>query len=757
MAGRTAIGNGHHASASRDNSKLLSPPRVSNGKEKRNPSITPRKFRRFFTPRSRVSSHVSPARKALQDLAGPALNQRYQTPAPSSPLKPLSGEQFEDDYPDRHDDRSAKRRKVQHHTPESSPCRPALLSGLDTPKSSPCNGPMRKRVLLSPIRSLNSSQELLESEEDGSDDDLITGPQPVKRITPLTGRGLAGQLMQRQSGSMPRAGRSYMSYPAADWRIDTADFCSRPDQVHSCISHEGPGRCIPFCAATCHTNSLMAVGDEEGRIRLLDSSGDASHPFSDIHLTFPAHPNAIIDVAFSNDDYLLATASGDQTGRVIDMMTQTPIAVLQHHTASLKQVRFQPGKANSSVLATSSRDGSVQIWDLRCFGGPVQDIPPPQGRESTLGFRRPQPKHGCAVNSLYNAHARTQRQTQQAFTVGPGDTPSRGELPGRIGDVSVTALQFLPPGREFLLLTACESDTSIKLWDVRSIHTSRQKTPSPLSVTAPPASHSNWRPFGISSLALNTDGSRLYAVCKDNTVYAYSTAHLMLGHAPELSTRNGEPARRRYGAVTQQGLGPLYGFRHPLFHAASFYVKCAVRPAREGRSELLAVGSSDSRAILFPTDERHFADDLHAASMGALSLENSTIATTTNPCPTMDHLSGTRRPLFGRNNSSLATLASFSASNSNINSDIPIVRNAGTPLVRGHDREVGAVAWTAEGKLVTVGDDFSIRCWGEDRERAADLRTGGETGGRRWGCGWADVGDDWDASDDDEDGKDDEC
>ena len=79
---------------------------------------------------------------------------------------------------------------------------------------------------------------------------------------------------------------------------------------------------------------------------------------------------------------------------------------------------------------------------------------------------------------------------------------------------------------------------------------------------------------------------------------------------------------------------------------------------------------------------------------------------------------------------------------------IPIVRT-GTPLVRGHDREVGAVTWTYDGKLVTVGDDFSIRCWSEDRAKAADLRTGGETEGRRWGCGWADVGDDWDLPDDD--------
>ncbi|KXJ93097.1 hypothetical protein Micbo1qcDRAFT_161017, partial [Microdochium bolleyi] len=147
--------------------------------------------------------------------------------------------------------------------------------------------------------------------------------------------------------------------------------------------------------------------------------------------------------------------------------------------------------------------------------------------------------------------------------------PSRGELPGRIGDVSVTAMQFLPPGKEHILVTACEADASIKVWDVRSIHTSRNKTAAPLSTTAPPSSHSHWRPFGISSLSLGSDASRLYAMCKDNTVYAYSTSHLILGHVPEMETRNGEAPRRRHGIVTQPGLGPLYGFRHPSFHATS--------------------------------------------------------------------------------------------------------------------------------------------------------------------------------------------
>ncbi|ORY71859.1 WD40-repeat-containing domain protein [Pseudomassariella vexata] len=693
----------------RDSSRIhSSPPRRANAKERRNPSITPRKFRRFFTPRPRVpshhaSGHISPAREALRELAAPRINRSsYQTPAPSSPLKaPMRDEYYQDEGHDAYNTR-AKRRRLEH-TPELSPIRPRYLE----PSLISAESPGRTNpALLSPIGSMRSCQESMDTDDSEYDESNMGDHRPTSRLAPLTSRGLTGHLLQRQLGGIPRAGRSYMACPVSDWRTETADFYTRPDDAYHCTSYDGSGRCIPFCTATCHTNSLVAVGDEEGRVRLLESSGDDSQSFSKTHLSFQAHSNAIIDLAFSSDDYLLATASGDQTGRVIDMMTQTPIAFLHHHTASLKQVRFQPGKANGSVLATSSRDGSVQIWDLRCKG-PVQDIPPLPDREAGIGFRLPSPKAGCVVNSLKNAHAIISGQPRQATAGGPGDTPSRGEIPGRIGDVSVTALHFLPEGQEHLLLTACEADASIKLWDIRT--TSRGKN-TPVSITAPPTSHSHWRPFGISSLALSSDKSRLYALCKDNTVYAYSTPHLILGQAPDLALR--EPARRRYGNTTYQGLGPMYGFRHPSFHATSFYVKCAVRPARDGRSELLAVGSSDGCAVVFPTAERYFRDDLS----GAIG-------------------SGVRRPLFQLQRTNTASYMN--------KDDIPIVRT-GTPLVRGHDREVGALAWTDRGKLVTVGDDYLVRCWSEGRDQARDLRIGGETGGRRWGCGWANVGEAWD-------------
>jgi WD40 repeat protein len=458
------------------------------------------------------------------------------------------------------------------------------------------------------------------------------------------------------------------------------------------------------------------VADEEGRVRLLETGKGERTPFSSVYLGFRVHTNAIIDMVFSEDDKLLATASGDQSARVVDMTTQTTVAILDSHSASLKQVRFQPGGNSDSVLATSSRDGAVQIWDLRCKGnsGPRQSWNA-RDRGPVTRSGNP-PTYGRPIYGIYDAHRRVDRSLINPLSLGP-DAPARGEVAGRVGDVSVTAMSFLPAGNENLLLTASEADTSVMLWDLRSLHSkSNRKIQVAVSKTRQPDSHNQWRHFGVNSMNVSTDGSRIYALSKDNTIYAYSTSHLILGQAPELSLNN--PGRRLPPTETKEGLGPMYGFRHPNLHATSFYVKSALRKARNGKSELLACGSSDGCAMLFPTDERYLpkyqADSL------------SSVPIITGP------------PRLRRTGSGIGMA-------SRVEEKIPISMK-GTPLIRGHDREVGSLTWTERGDLVTVGDDFLIRCWREGDD-ARDLRTGGEAEGRRWTCGWADVSEAYDEDD----------
>ena len=238
-------------SAVLSNSLLTSPPRLppSRGKERRNPSITPRKFRQFFTPRSRVSSKPSAARRALRDLTAPALN-RCQTP--SSPLKPISESNGLYDASTGAASRGHKRRKMQH-TPETSPLQPSFLEPSPVLPNLPTNRP---DLLSSPLGSPHARESSLDFDDfdDGDyDDELPLAQLPMRGPVPLTSRGMSGQLAQRMTGGMSGVGHRSMSCPVADWRNETAGFCSSREDFHLCTSHERAARCIPFCAASCHS------------------------------------------------------------------------------------------------------------------------------------------------------------------------------------------------------------------------------------------------------------------------------------------------------------------------------------------------------------------------------------------------------------------------------------------------------------------------------------------------------------------------
>ena len=475
----------------------------------------------------------------------------------------------------------------------------------------------------------------------------------------------------------------------------------------------------------------MAIGDEDGGVRLLESAAQDKSDFGKPWVSFRPHANAILDMAFSPDDILLATASGDQTSKVVDMRTQTATYNMSGHLSTVKRVRFQPG--SSSILATSSRDGSVLIWDLRCKGsdGPVKDLKvcldPTASTKLAVGkdmiWERP-------IRTISEAHAQRQRipalapsisGENMATSVRLKDAPSRSEAPGRKGDISVTAIEFLPAPRSEFLLTASEANACVKLWDLRSISSSRRswKAATPISTSQQPDSHSQHREFGLTSMSLSGDGSKLYTLCRDNTVYAYRTSHLVLGHLPYLHDTTTKGRRPVHKASDKNGLGPIYGFRHPKFHVTTFYVSCALRPAKGDKGELLAVGSSDGSPVLFPTDERYFPKGM------SRSAEPDGLLRTDRP----------RRPPLTRASSGLL---------GRLNDTIPIYEY-GSALVRGHDREVGELTWSHGGELITLSDDLTARCWREDdRSAARSLRTRGENDGQRWGCGWAEVSKGWD-------------
>ncbi|KAL9125989.1 MAG: hypothetical protein Q9217_004884 [Psora testacea] len=689
-------------------------------KPRKAPTITPRSFTRFFTPKSSLerSGKIGASRQALRDITVSGANRKGRSICRKDPAQTYEGGSVESTS-------GIKRKRRTSYYPNPTP------------------------DLSSPLKRLrNQSLEL--SEDDSGDEETVgyhdhaEGPHEKDIILPawckpigdpilwskcldVLGRDLHREIsghVRKPRVSTIRSG----SFTSKDWQYETTDFFTKPDDTHVTMNVATPSdRTIPFCTASCTTNSLVAIGDEDGGIRLLESAKNENPGFSQAYLKFQPHANAILDLAFSPDDMLLATASGDQTSQVIDMPSQRAIYTMAGHVSSIKQVCFQPG--SSSVIATSSRDGSVQIWDLRCkgFDTPMRDIKVSLDPNAPRALTSHKMILARSVNTIFEAHTSRQPAPSVAVPISANkmppsfDTPSKSESPGRRGDVSITALSFLNPGREHLLITASEANASVKLWDLRTTHNHRRARATPLSSTRQPESHTKHRHFGVTSLSLSSGGARLYTLCRDNTIYAYSTSHLILGHAPELSS-NSTSKPRRTGGPEKEGLGPTHGFRHPSFHATTFYVKSALRETKDDQTELLAVGSSDGTPVLFPTDECY---------MQRLSQRK-----------THDDDSPFPRP---RSRLALTRTDSGTGLSGRPEDAVPIYQQ-GSALVRGHGREVTGLTWTRGGELITVSDDFSVRCWREGGE-ARSLRVGGEGEGRRWGCGWAEATTGWDDDD----------
>ncbi|CAM1508140.1 Fc.00g049880.m01.CDS01 [Cosmosporella sp. VM-42] len=686
---------------------LLSPTRTIRRKEKRNPSVTPRRFGRFFTPRPTLPM----GRRILGSLDSAAVNRQPLSPQSlfsdplTSDLSPSPTKRLESI-----EEGARKRRWQEQEDPiikrrgflpddmpppplnfsqASQPLQEKEISKLDasiTLQEKDSAGNRRRATLRqffkasregTQVSKQQKAQEMPETIPTAPQDTVLPEEYEPKPIRRFANRGFEAQLLIREHGFSSRHTRQHISTPACDPRIETANFCSTNTDVSPCDAHDHPGGTIPFCVATGYHSDITAVGDEEGYVRVFNN-GQLNH--------FKVHDNAIMDIAFSEDDTRLVAGGGNRSASIVDVPSLTVAAKLENgHDDSLRQVSFQPGRGNGNIVATSDRAGRIQIWDLRCSSNSISAW-------STVLTSRDIARDAFSartINTLDNAHERT--------------------VSGITSSASVTAIQWFNSGRENLLLSASEANASIKLWDTRYIKSRREITETPLAVTLEPSTHT-FRPYGITSLALSADSTRLYAVCKDNTVYAYSTPHLMLGHAPELHHQADK--RRPTGT---EGLGPMYGFKHDMFRAQSFYVKCALRRPNPqyASSELLAVGSSDSCAVLFPTDERylrkHFAQSSHI------------VADAATPAPSQ----------------------SFSSCSGMPTSTLPIYRS-GTPLIRGHEREVTAVKWQLGGGLVTVSDDYTIRNWRQNEGKARYLRQIGEFGGERHMAGWADVADDWD-------------
>ncbi len=186
-----------------------SPPHtLSSKKEKRQPSVTPRKFTRFFTPRSHGPFAASSSRRALNDITAPARNRNG---IQSSPLPPVNGFGGQENSQIAFT-RDMKRRKLLH-TPSPSPedSSPEKSSKFSRPCDFHGEGVEEYSDIYTSPYQPNTEERCNKEHKQARS---ITCP-PARRIQQLEARGLAGRLVQLSLGYSGRSTRQRFSKPAA--------------------------------------------------------------------------------------------------------------------------------------------------------------------------------------------------------------------------------------------------------------------------------------------------------------------------------------------------------------------------------------------------------------------------------------------------------------------------------------------------------------------------------------------------------------
>ena len=214
-------------------------------KPRKPPTITPRSFTRFFTPKSSLErgGRIGASRQALRDITASASNRKGRR----TPTKDTIQIFTQDGQGTVRGSRRRKRKK-----PDSVDVTPD--------RSSPLKRIRNQSLEIS--EDDDSDAGTTESRDDLEDPLRIYGRQPksIERIIGSNYRGSQGRYFRREIGASGRVSGNRCLGDAVgvakEWQHETTKFSTRPRDAYVSMNVATPSdHTIPFCTASCNSKS----------------------------------------------------------------------------------------------------------------------------------------------------------------------------------------------------------------------------------------------------------------------------------------------------------------------------------------------------------------------------------------------------------------------------------------------------------------------------------------------------------------------